>query len=73
MDHKYNPMVKTRFHDGAGIFALIAISQIKKGDFWKTNDYLFNYDMSNNAIYLTKIAKDLNIGLKDLQAGINKR
>ncbi len=73
MDHKYNPIVKTKFHAGAGVLSLIAISAAENNNFWEANDYLYNYDMSNNAIYLRKIAKDLNIDLKILRRGISKK
>ncbi len=64
MDQKFNPIVKNPFHPGAGTLSLIAISALEQNYFWEANDYLYNYDMSNNAIYLRKIAKDLNIDLK---------
>lgn len=58
MDHSYNPIVKEPFHPGAGILSLIAISSVENNRFWKTNDYLFNYDLKNSAILLRQIAKD---------------
>jgi uncharacterized membrane protein len=73
MDHKFNPLVKEPFHSGSGIFSLIAISGITKNRFWEINDYLFNYDTSSNAIYLRKIAKDLNIELTELQKNITDK
>jgi len=72
MDHKFNPIVNEPFHSGAGVLSLIAISAIEQNRFWEANDYLYNYDMSNNAIYLREIANDLNIELKVLQESINK-
>jgi protein-disulfide isomerase/uncharacterized membrane protein len=73
MDHKFNPIVKKPFHSGAGILSLIAISSIEKNNFWDTNDYLFNYEVKNSAIWLRQIAKDLDIDLKELQQRINKK
>ena len=73
MDHKFNPIVKEPFHSGAGILSLIAISAVEQNRFWEANDYLYHYDMSNKAIYLRKIANDLNIELKVLQNSINKK
>ena len=73
MDHSYNPIVKKSLHPGAGILSLIALSSVEENGFWKTNDYLFNYDLKNSAILLRQIASDLNIDLKKLQLGINKK
>ncbi len=73
MDHEFNPIIKKPFHAGAGILSLIAISSNEQNHFWEINDYLFNYNMNGNLIYLRKIAKDLNIDLKTLRNSINKK
>ncbi|MEA1973409.1 MAG: thioredoxin domain-containing protein, partial [Candidatus Cloacimonadota bacterium] len=73
MDHRFNPIVKGSFHNGAGILALIAISAVEQNRFWETNDYLYRYDLSEGAIYLRKIAEDLNTDLQKLQQNINNK
>jgi len=73
MDRKFNPGVKDSFHDGAGILALVAISAKETDNFWEANDYLFNYDFSEGAIYLMRIAKALNMDINILKNNVYKQ
>lgn len=73
MDSKFNPMVKEPMHQGSGMLSLIAIAAAELDLFWEANDYLYNYDFSSGAIYLKKIASDLNIDLNTLKELINKK
>lgn len=72
MDHNYNPMVKGPFHQGSGIFALVAIASMQFDRFWEANDYLYHYDFSQGAIYLRYIAADLDMDLNQLKKNMYK-
>lgn len=41
MDHRFNPLVKERFHIGAGKMALMAEYAKMRGKFWEMNDLLY--------------------------------
>ncbi len=73
MDKKYNSALQENIHPGSGILSSIAIFATQKDKFWQLNDYLYNYNMGNKAIYLRKIAKDNSLNLNELKTGIHSR
>jgi protein-disulfide isomerase/uncharacterized membrane protein len=66
MDHKYNPMVKTRYHEGAGDLALLAIYAQTKGKFWEMNDLLFSIDKYTESISLKDLASRVGLDSDEL-------
>lgn len=71
LDQAVNPLLKESLHPGSGILAKIAIIAAKNNKFWTANDYLFNYDMSNKAIYLKQISEEIGLNLDNLKIGIH--
>jgi uncharacterized membrane protein len=61
MDSQVNPIVKTPFHEGAGMLALLAIQAEKEGKFWLINDELYVRARETSVIDVTAIAKSVGL------------
>jgi len=73
MDHKFNPIVKTPFHKGSGMMALVAIYLGKLGKFWQANDYFFSIAGKTQEINLHQMAAKLGLNVKDLTGALSDR
>ena len=67
MDHIVNPMVKTVFHEGSGIMALLAIYAAEKGKFWEMNDLLFDKARKKGTISIESLAQKTGLDYNDLK------
>jgi protein-disulfide isomerase len=72
MDSRFNPILKTPFHEGAGIMALIAIYAKTQGKFWEVNDYLFNIAGKDMRVDLNKLAEQMGIESSQLNSVVNE-
>ena len=70
LDKKFNPLLGVDIHPGSGILSLIAIYAEKEQQFWKVNDYLYNYNTHNGIINFNEIAGIANIELESLKTGV---
>lgn len=66
MDHQYNPIVRQRFHDGAGRMALLALYAKSKGKFWEMNDRLFEMARSHEPVGMRSLAESFDLDLDQL-------
>ena len=66
MDHKYNPIVKEKFHVGSGVMALFAEYAQTKEKFWEMNDVLFTIAGSTNVLNIKKLADRVGLDYKAL-------
>jgi len=66
MDHKYNPIVKEKFHVGSGTMALFAEYAQTRGKFWEMNDVLFAIAGSTNVLDIKKLAEKVGIDYRAL-------
>jgi len=71
MDRRINPIVKTPFHKGAGILALLAIYSGQNGKFWQANDYLYNTVGDTKYFDLHKMAQAVGLDFLGLR-GANR-
>lgn len=72
MDKRFDPVLKENLHPGSGILSLIAIYAATRNKFWKVDDFLYHYNMSNHAIYLRQIAEKTGLDLNLLKTGIHQ-
>jgi protein-disulfide isomerase/uncharacterized membrane protein len=61
MDHRYNPIVKEPFHEGAGKMAILSIHAAAAGKFWDMSDALFEQAGRGRAIDLNQIAREVGM------------
>ncbi|MGB5748669.1 MAG: thioredoxin domain-containing protein, partial [Desulfobacterales bacterium] len=73
MDHKFNPIVKTSFHEGSGMMALVALYSEKFGKFWQANDYFFSIAGQAQEINLHQMAGKLGLNVKGLTGALSDR
>jgi protein-disulfide isomerase/uncharacterized membrane protein len=73
MDHKYNPIVKERFHVGAGAMALFAEYAQTQGKFWEMNDVLFAIAGSTNVLNIKKLAEKVGLDYRALSYSTKNR
>jgi protein-disulfide isomerase len=66
MDHKYNPIVKERFHDGSGKMALFAEYAKTEDKFWQMNDVLFKMAGHVDYINIKELAEQTGLDYKNL-------
>ncbi len=66
MDHKYNPIVKEKFHVGSGVMALFAEYAQTQGKFWEMNDILFAIVGSTNVLNIKKLADRVGLDYRAL-------
>jgi uncharacterized membrane protein/protein-disulfide isomerase len=66
MDRRYNPIVKTPFHEGAGGLALLAIYSGQNGKFWQANDYIYNTVGKAKQFDINKMAQAVGLDLHSL-------
>ena len=66
MDHKYNPIVKEKFHVGSGTMALFAEYAQTRGKFWEMNDVLFAIAGSTNVLNIKQLAEKVGIDYRAL-------
>ena len=71
MDHKFNPIVKEPFHQGAGVMSLIAIYAAEQNEFWEINDILFNYQITSETITLQEISEFTHLDINKLANALN--
>ena len=71
MDHKFNPIVKTPFHGGSGIMALVAIYLGKIGKFWQANDYFYSIAGKTEKINLHQMSEKLGLNVKYLTGALS--
>lgn len=72
LDKAVNPLVKTDIHPGSGILSKIAIYAQKQGKFWEANDYLYQYNIGQGAIFLAEIAEANGMDLDKMRTGIHQ-
>jgi len=73
MDHKYNPIVKEKFHVGSGAMAFFAEYAQTQGKFWKMNDVLFAIAGSENVLNIKKLAESVGLNYRDLSYATKNR
>jgi uncharacterized membrane protein/protein-disulfide isomerase len=66
MDHKYNPVVKEKFHVGSGKMALFAEYAQTEGKFWEMNDLLFSIAGHTNVLNIKKLAEKVGLDYRAL-------
>jgi protein-disulfide isomerase/uncharacterized membrane protein len=59
MDSRFNPIVRSTFHEGSGILALLAILADSEGKFWPVNDALYVQAHQTNVIDVKEISNSL--------------
>jgi len=73
MDHKYNPIVKEKFHVGSGEMAFFAEYAQTQGKFWKINDVLFAIAGSTNVLNIKELAKKVGLDYRALSQSPRNR
>ncbi len=73
MDHKYNPIVKEKFHVGSGTMAVFAEYAQTRGKFWKMNDELFAIAGSSNVINIKELAEKVGLDYRALSQSPKNR
>jgi uncharacterized membrane protein/protein-disulfide isomerase len=73
MDHKFNPIVKERFHVGSGKMALLAISAATENHFWQMNDALFEIAGNHRNIEIKELAQKIGMDYRKMALGLNDR
>lgn len=72
MDSRFNPIVKTPFHEGAGIMAIIAMYAAENGQFWPVNDYLFNLAGNGARIDIREISSAAGLNPDQMKRALNE-
>ncbi len=73
MDHEFNPIVNTPFHEGSGKLALLAEYAISKNKFWQMNDLLYHIGSQKKPVGTQDLAKKLDLNRNELAQAINDR
>ncbi len=71
MDHRFNPIVKGRFHVGSGEMALLAIQAATRNKFWKMNDILYALAGEKETLNIKELADKVDIDYRELARSIN--
>jgi uncharacterized membrane protein/protein-disulfide isomerase len=66
MDHKFNPLVKERYHVRSGTLAIFAEFALTQDRFWEMNDVLFRMPPGGNAINILKLANSVGLDYRML-------
>jgi len=73
MDHKYNPIVKERFHVGSGKMALFAEYAKTEDKFWRMNDILFKMAGHVDYINIKELAEQTGLDYRKLAHATKNR
>ena len=73
MDHKYNPIVKERFHVGSGKMALMAEYAKTEDKFWQMNDILFKMAGHVDYINIKELAEQTGLDYRKLAYATKSR
>jgi uncharacterized membrane protein/protein-disulfide isomerase len=73
MDHKYNPLVKEKFHVGSGAMAILAEYANMRGKFWKMNDVLLAISGSTKVLDIKKLSEKVGLDYRSLSHLIKNR
>jgi len=73
MDHKYNPIVKERFHVGSGKMALIAEYAKTENKFWQMSDILFKMAGHVDYINIKELADQTGLDYRKLAYATKSR
>ena len=66
MDHKFNPIVKERYHVRSGTLAIFAEFALTRGLFWEMNDTLFSLPTGGAAINIKKLSDSVGLDYRML-------
>ena len=66
LDHKFNPIVRKKFHGGSGKLALFTIYAQAQGKFWEANDLFFKLNPKIKIVKLKPLAESLGLNYKDM-------
>jgi uncharacterized membrane protein/protein-disulfide isomerase len=71
MDSRFNPILKTPFHEGAGLMSLIAIHATENEKFWLVNDYLFSIAGHTNRIDIGELSAKVGLDGRKIKKSFN--
>ena len=71
MDSRFNPILKTPFHEGAGLMSLIAIHAAENENFWPVNDYFFRIAGHENRIDIREISVKFGLNESKIKKSLN--
>jgi protein-disulfide isomerase len=72
MDSAYNPLVKERFHEGAGQMALLALYAQTQDKFWEMNDILFEKGRLRENVEMRVLGETLDLDPRAMAQAVNE-
>ncbi|MCF8111448.1 MAG: DsbA family protein [Desulfobacteraceae bacterium] len=66
MDHGYNPIVNSPYHEGSGKLAVASASALYEGKFWEMNDRLYDIPRGAKTLDVRKLAEQTGVDFNRL-------